>query len=84
MQVSCEDCGSFRLVRNGKTRRHQRYKCNWIRNFCEDIPPSSVPEGNYDLEFDEMWHFIQKKQTLNLESRGSCSEENRCLGCRQS
>lgn len=27
---------------------------HWIRNFCEDLPPPSVPEGNYDLEFDEM------------------------------
>ncbi|WP_157111104.1 transposase-like zinc-binding domain-containing protein [Candidatus Nucleicultrix amoebiphila] len=27
MQVRCKDCGSFKLVRNGKARKHQRYKC---------------------------------------------------------
>lgn len=113
MQISCKDCGSFKIVRNGKARRHQRYKCKscglsfiegdrrqktpieaqalavllygmgkssygfiaklfkvsrtavyqWIRNFCEDIPPPIVPEGDYDLEFDEMWHFINSKKT---------------------
>jgi hypothetical protein len=58
---------------------------HWICNFCEDVPPPVVPEGNYDIEFDEMWHFINsKKQTLDLESSGSCSKENRCLGYRQS
>ena len=96
MQISCKDCGSFKIVRNGKARSHQRYKCktcglsfiegdrrqktpieaqalavllygmgkssygfiaklfkvsrtavyHWIRNFCEDIPPPVVPEGN--------------------------------------
>lgn len=57
----------------------------WFRNFCEDIPSPAVPEGSYDLEFDKMWHFVHsKKQTLDLESSGSCSKENHCLGCRQS
>src|SRR5437867_4438018 len=99
MQVSCKDCRSFKFVRSGKARGHQRYKCkscglsfvegdkrkktpieaqalavllygmgkssygfiakllkvsrtavyHWIRNFCEDIPPPSVPEGNMIL-----------------------------------
>ncbi|MBY0501748.1 MAG: IS1 family transposase, partial [Alphaproteobacteria bacterium] len=27
MQISCKDCGSYKLVRNGKARKNQRYKC---------------------------------------------------------
>lgn len=113
MRISCKDCGSYKLVRNGKARKHQRYKCkdcglsfiegdrrqktpveaqalavllygmgkssygfiaklfkvsrtavyHWIRNFCEDLPPPQVPEGDYDIEFDEMWHYVNSKKT---------------------
>ncbi|MBY0501067.1 MAG: hypothetical protein K2P93_03585 [Alphaproteobacteria bacterium] len=27
MQISCKDCGNYKFVRNGKVRKHQRYKC---------------------------------------------------------
>lgn len=112
MQISCKDCGSYKLVRNGKARKHQRYKCkecglsfiegdrrqktsvevqalavllygmgkssygfiaklfkvsrtaiyHWIRNFCEDLPPPQVLEGDYDILLDEMWHYVTSKK----------------------
>jgi len=27
MQISCKDCESSKVVRNGKARKHQRHKC---------------------------------------------------------
>ncbi|WP_198157290.1 hypothetical protein [Candidatus Nucleicultrix amoebiphila] len=36
---------------------------HWIRNFCEDLPPPQVPEGTYDIDFDEMWHYVTSKKT---------------------
>ena len=58
---------------------------NWIRNCAESIGEAVVNKGDYDIEFDEMWHFVgSKKQTLALESSGPSHAENHCLGYRQS
>ncbi len=57
----------------------------WVRSFAQDLPVAEVPAGDYDIEFDEMWHFIQsKKQSLDLESVGPSCGENYCLGYRSS
>lgn len=35
----------------------------WIRNTAEQIPVPQVEANLQELEFDEMWHFIQSKKT---------------------
>lgn len=36
----------------------------WIKAGAKNIPEPTVPENNVrDIEFDEMWHFIQSKKT---------------------
>jgi transposase len=36
---------------------------HWVRNFGEALPEPKIPESCSDVEFDEMWHFIQSKKT---------------------
>ena len=135
MRTLCKKCESDDVIKNGKARKLQRYRCkecsysfvlgdrrertpqavkalaillygmsrssysflaklfkvsptavyNWIRNYAESIGEAVVNKGDYDIEFDEMWHFVgSKKQTLALESSGPSHAENHCLGYRQS
>ena len=113
MKTTCKQCGAYKIVKNGKARGFQRYRCKdcyfsfiegdrrqktpveaqalavllygmgrssygciakllkvsrtavykWVRNFSQDLPIPEIPEGNYDIEFDEMWHFIASKKT---------------------
>ena len=131
MKILCKKCEIDHVIKNGKARNLQRYKCkecnysfvigdrrertpqavkalaillysmsrssysflaklfkvsptevyNWIRNYAESIGEPIVSEGDYDIEFDEMWHFVgSKKQALALESSGSSHAKNHCLG----
>ena len=35
----------------------------WIRKTAETIPEPSIDNDLQEIEFDEMWHFIQSKKT---------------------
>lgn len=41
----------------------------WIVQEAERIPEPEVPASIEEMEFDEMWHFIQSKKTKNGSSR---------------
>ena len=37
----------------------------WVREFGESLPGPEAPGGIMEMEFDEMWHFVEsKKQAL--------------------
>lgn len=49
------------IARLFKTSRSRVYR--WIRGFGETLPEAAIPKKCKDIEFDEMWHFIQLKKT---------------------
>lgn len=49
------------IARLLNTSRSRIYR--WIRGFGETLPEATIPEKCTDIEFDEMWHFIQSKKT---------------------
>ena len=107
----CKKCNSADVVKNGKVRQQQRFKCkscglnfvegdkrgkirseakalsfllygscnasygmiarlfdvsrtsvlNWIRSFGKSMPEPMLDTKIEEVEFDEMWHFINKK-----------------------
>ena len=58
---------------------------NWIKQMGEEIDYPKISEGIKEIEFDEMWHFVQsKKQEMDHQSPGSGLTKNYCLGCWQS
>lgn len=67
------------IARLLNTSRSRVYR--WIRVFGETLPESKIPEECKDIEFDEMWHFIQSKKTKFgsgkhwIVLRGSVSQE---------
>ena len=54
----------------------------WIERFAEVYAQKPEPEGRaVVVELDEMWHFLKKvRQTLGLESSGSCYRTAHRLG----
>jgi len=55
----------------------------WIVEAMEAKPEPVIDGEIKEIEFDEMWHFIQKKaKTLDHQGRGSSHRENCCLGYR--
>lgn len=107
----CKRCNSSDVVKNGRVRQQQRFKCkscgynfvegdkrgkirpeakalsiilygsckasygmiarlfdvsrtsvlNWIRSFGKSIPEPLLDTKIEEVEFDEMWHFVNKK-----------------------
>ncbi len=54
--------GSYRMLGRLLGVHHtQVYR--WIRAFGEGLPEPEVPATITELEFDEMWHFIESKKT---------------------
>ena len=41
----------------------------WIRKSAENIAEPAIDSSIKEIEFDEMWHFIQSKKTKNGSSR---------------
>jgi transposase-like protein len=53
----------------------------WIRDAGTSLPPVKISGEITEIEFDEMWHFIKKKEkTLDHQSVGSSYRANYCLG----
>ena len=44
-----------------KTSRAMVYQ--WVKQYGKSFPEPEIPEDTSDIEFDEMWHFIQQKKT---------------------
>ena len=41
----------------------------WVRDFCKTLNKQELPKNCSAIEFDEMWHFCQKKSTnLGVDS----------------
>jgi len=54
---------------------------NWIRREAEGLPAPEVASSIQEIEFDEMWHFLQsKKQAVDYQSLESRYTANPCLG----
>ena len=47
--------------------RSTAYK--WIKSIAEDIEEPVISGSIKEIEFDEMWHFIQSKKTKNGSSK---------------
>jgi len=44
----------------------------WIKKTAYDLPEPEVDPGLKGVEFDEMWHFLdKKKETVDMESSGT-------------
>ena len=45
---------------------------NWIREMGRKLPEPEIPSDIHSVQIDEMWHFINKKKTKNMDlaSRG--------------
>ncbi len=41
----------------------------WIRAEAESLPEPEISNNIQEIEFDEMWHFIQSKKTKNGSSK---------------
>ncbi len=41
----------------------------WIRAEAESLPEPDISNDIQEIEFDEMWHFIQSKKTKNGSSK---------------
>ena len=41
----------------------------WIKKMAEGIAEPEIPADIKEVEFDEMWHFVQSKKTRNGSSR---------------
>lgn len=118
--VICKNCEGLKVVKNGKARGCQRYKCKdckyifvvgdkrtnlstekkkalsiilyaigkssfgflgklfgvsrsttykWIKNVAEGIDEPIISSSIKEIEFDEMWHFIQSKKTKSGSSK---------------
>ena len=60
-------------------------KYRWISEEAAKHTESVISGEIKEIEFDEMWHFIQsKKQKMDHQSSGSWIKANYCLGYRQS
>ena len=42
---------------------------NWIKQMGEEIDYPKISEGIKEIEFDEMWHFVQSKKTRDGSSK---------------
>ena len=42
---------------------------NWIKQMGEEVDYPKISEGIKEIEFDEMWHFVQSKKTKDGSSR---------------
>jgi transposase len=49
------------IARLFKTNRAMVY--HWVRQFGKTLPEPEISQDVKDIEFDEMWHFIQSKKT---------------------
>jgi transposase len=54
--------GSFRMLGRMFGRSHTLIY-RWVREFGESLPEPEVPGGVEEIEFDEMWHFVESKKT---------------------
>jgi transposase-like protein len=54
----------------------------WIRKAGSQLPEPPISENIKAIEFDEMWHFISKKQDLDMESIRSLFSKVHRLGRR--
>lgn len=44
-----------------KTSRTMVY--HWVKQFGKSLPEPEISENIRDIEFDEMWHFVNQKKT---------------------
>ena len=49
------------IARLFKTSRAMVY--HWVKQFGKSLPEPQIAEDVNDIEFDEMWHFVQSKKT---------------------
>ena len=53
----------------------------WVVEAMNKAEEPHIASDIQEIEFDEMWHFLQKKsKTLDHQSGGSSYTENYCLG----
>lgn len=51
----------------------------WIRNVAENIEEPQISSSIKEIEFDEMWHFINSKKTKNGSSKRWIVAEGKLL-----